>query len=71
MSCTVLDERVRKMPSSNKRAGDELDGDGLPVHEAAGRLFENVGQVGGGRKKLAASSRTGQACDRCKVSCGR
>lgn len=58
-----------KMPSSNKRAGEELDGEGiLPVHEAAGRLFENVGLVGGARKKVAGSTRTGQACDRCKVS---
>ena len=57
------------MSSSRKRSAEELDGDGLPVHEAAGRLFDNVGQVGGSRKKLASSARTGQACDRCKVSC--
>lgn len=57
-----------KMPSSLKRPGEDLEGGALPIHEAAGRLFENVGQVGGSRKKHAASTRTGQACDRCKVS---
>ena len=55
------------MPSNNKRPGEDLEGGAVPVHEAAGRLFDHVGQVGSARKKIASSQRTGQACDRCKV----
>ena len=55
------------MPPNNKRPGEDLESEGLLVHEAAERLFDNVGQVGSSRKKIASSQRTGQACDRCKV----
>ena len=53
------------MPSL-KRAGEDVEGSPYESNKYP-RLDEHVDFHGVNRKKLAASSRTGQACDRCKV----
>jgi len=55
------------MPSSNKRPGEDALSP-LPTKSSRNDLRLEYEASGGGKRKGAAnSSRTGQACDRCKV----
>jgi hypothetical protein len=54
------------MPTPQKRPTDAADGNGTPAKQIKTEYPEEFSNAV--KKRLQSSSRTGQACDRCKVS---